>query len=288
MNVWKKQAYQPAQRKYPANVKSSFYAKPKSGYGAGRGGKTSGRSSAVYALPRRSYAPLAVRETSAWRQPRSSTRHRSERSRGASVGEDREIGPAPDRYFCRLKWGEAYTFSSAITNRQVWAGNGASDPNLGTGNSEPLGWDQLQTLYTQYVCYGSRIKLRFSNSATKAVEWVLYPRTDTTSAPATYLEARQNKYAKWGTIGAQGSGKDIQTVEHRMLTRKMFGETTVTDDPTFQAVTSGGTAPASVWYWQLVCVVVDGASTLNLTVDIAMVFDLEFRQFKYLPIPVNP
>lgn len=269
-----------------SSAEPDFSADEKSESGTSGRRKTPTRTTSVRAIPRVSYAPRGLRTSSSRRQSRAPARHRSKRSRHPSAITVPSVGPCPQRYFCRLKWGEAYTFAGAITNRQVWAGNGAVDPNLTAGTSQPLGWDQLQALYGSYVCYGSKIALRLTNRTDQSVEWVLYPRIDTTAAPSSYLEARQNEHAIWGTISKAGGGQDIKVIHHKMLTKTIYGQSSVTQDPAFEGLTTGTAQPTSAWYWQLAVLTSDAATNTTLVVDIAMEYMLEFRYQQYLPIPV--
>lgn len=277
-------AYRPARRKFPVRAKYAASAKPVASYR--RRGKVAERSTPVRAVSGRSYASRAVRAPNSGGQSRSAASYRSRHSGKASAVQVPNVGPCPERYFCRLKWGEAYTLSGAISNRQVWSGNGPVDPNLAAGTSQPLGWDQLQAWYASYVCYQSKIGLRLTNRTDQSVEWVLYPRVDTQAAPSSYLEARQNEHAIFGTLSKAGGGSDIKVVTHEMKTKVIYGQNSVSQDPAFEGLTTGSTQPTSTWYWQLCVITTDGATNTTLVVDIAMEYACEFRYQNYLPIPV--
>lgn len=245
------------------------------------------RTRDVYTVSRGPNVAKTVAKTRQVRQSRPSTSDRPQRHNGTYSLQNKEIGPCPDRYFCTLKWTEAYTFNlttPGTTNRQVWGGNNAWDPNLASGVSEPMGWDQIEVLYGKYICHASHITLKLTNETAIGVEWVLYPRTDTTAAPATYLEARENQYAIWGVVSARDSGKSQATVKHKMMTKKMYGLDDISEDPNFIAdTTSPQPNPAQQWYWQLVTLSDDGSTAFTLIVDILIEYKLEFGARRYLP-----
>lgn len=73
-----------------------------------------------------------------------------------------------------------------------------------------------------------------------------------------------------------------------MMTKTLYGEPTIESNPNylgFLGVTGPSVPPTSQWYWQLAIISTDGLVDTDLTVDIGMIFKMEFKAARYLPIP---
>jgi len=106
------------------------------------------------------------------------------------------------RYFATVDVGAA-TFG---TTKQYFRCNGLFDPDItGTGH-QPLGFDQLMTIYTSYVVLGAKIKCTFfgredTNSSMSGVVGIYQDDSTSNTLPFEALIEGSGK-KKWGVYTA--------------------------------------------------------------------------------------
>jgi len=91
----------------------------------------------------------------------------------------------------------------------IFSANGIYDPNVtGTGH-QPIGFDQMMTLYEQYTTIRSHIKVSFYNASTEAARVAVYLSPDTTIPSITAV--MENGLVKSKVIsGDSGAGSHRQ------------------------------------------------------------------------------
>lgn len=155
----------------------------------------------------------------------------------------------PDMYFVKMKYVDNYQFGNGVltTFTQEWRGNGPFDPDFSVGGHQPLGWDQLSTLYNNVLCYGSTVKIRGTNlSTTVPLKLTLTPVVDSTAINSVTLA--ETTYARTKICGTATGSSNFYLKNH-MTVRKMYGLSKLgTQDDDY---ISGTTAlPVNQFFWQ--------------------------------------
>lgn len=94
----------------------------------------------------------------------------------------------------------------------VFSANGLYDPNITGIGHQPIGFDQLMTMYNHYTVIGAKITLTVKNQDTSSLQWV---GVAVTASPATLTniqEVVENGYCKMvavDTLGTDGGFKQI-------------------------------------------------------------------------------
>lgn len=147
----------------------------------------------------------------------------------------------PDRYFCKLKYSEQFgmIYTPATAATYQFRANSIYDPNYtGTGH-QPLGHDQLITLYNRYRVYGCKYRIFFTNiSTTEQAEVAVQLRPNLT-VNSVYDTIRESAYTVWKSIlGVEGSGQATRMCKGYASIPKLRGctKTRMKSDDSFQAI----------------------------------------------------
>lgn len=183
----------------------------------------------------------------------------------------RAPGVLPDRMFTKL----TYTFpgisgaSPLLVNS--FRGNSLYDPDASVGGAQPMGFDQLMTLYQRYRVNASSVKLTaVNNTAACGVRAVLVPSQD--SGLATYQRLAESQYSKRALM-ANGNGQSRSFLKHYASTRKIYG---IKDSSEQEYSGTATTNPTNQWYWYTVFEAADGFTILDLQFDLTITYYVEF------------
>lgn len=193
----------------------------------------------------------------------------------------------PQRLRVKLPYTEAaLTFSGAATPQEyVFNGNNLFDPNrTGTGH-QPLGYDQIKSMYNRYYVSACKIRVELWSASTGtytgAGNMIIVPNNDSTGLIATYtatniMEQEHARRKAW----ANASSKDAKVVAtHSMTTRRILSSPGSTS---YDAQAQIAAAPVDAWYWHIVLASVDDASLISVAFRVTLVYSCEF--FERLPL----
>lgn len=137
-----------------------------------------------------------------------------------------KISPVPLRFFTKLVYAESQIqvgVGIGAANAHVFSANGLYDPNItGTGH-QPLGFDQLMSMYNHYTVIASKIYCTFSNETdTGNYECGISVLDDSTvlTTPSRYKELMKTVW-KAGTNDAQGG--HIRSLVNKVSVPKFLG-----------------------------------------------------------------
>lgn len=157
-----------------------------------------------------------------------------------------------DTVFAKFKHVYNTSLASTGTSNGVFfmRGNGPYDPVVAVGGNFPAGWSFWSGAYKRYICYGSKIKVTFTNNGDWPAEVFIIPTVSQTFDLATNAEdIAENPYnhKKYITTNAGSHGQT--TVKHYMSTAKIYGipKKKVTAEDDFSAETN--TTPLRQWFW---------------------------------------
>lgn len=186
----------------------------------------------------------------------------------------------PDRVRVTLPYVETIAILGATVTpyEYVFSGNDAYDPNqTGVGHS-PMYFDQLAAIYKFYIVRGSTISSIVISSSTGAytgsARVMTIPRADPAALTASYsvrtIEEQEDTRVK--VLGNAASTSHTTTKAYGSTVKMLPGVT----EGEIMGQTDGSVAPAQEWYWHYIIASGDDSSTLNLSYQIKIVYNLEF------------
>lgn len=187
------------------------------------------------------------------------------------------FGSPADRAFVKLKWCTGINHSASLAYyTKFYRGNGPQDPDVTGGSTSPYGWDQYSALYENYICHGSKIKVRTRSNNTQNIIMCLDPKDNSSTSDGSFVSTAGEKYCKKRLIPTSSSG--YRTVfGHYMSTQKYYG---LSDASRYSDVYSAQTSglPTNQWYWMISLDELDapGAGTIDATSYIEITYYIEF------------
>lgn len=136
------------------------------------------------------------------------------------------MSPLPDRFFTKLMYSDANALTFAGTGTPMYHQyriNSLFDPNYtGTGH-QPLGFDQLSTLYNRYRVYGMKYKVTFVNRDTVYQVDVAIQNRPNTTLHTVMDTVYESPYSQKTTLGIEGSGASIRILKGYVSCAKILG-----------------------------------------------------------------
>lgn len=185
----------------------------------------------------------------------------------------------PDTYWCKLRYTSRNLFTTVggAVFHYVWNGNNVFDPDLTGTGSQPVGLDQLATMYKTYCVFASRIKLIYIGGITTiggAAELSVCPTvTASDFALIDPQTVKANPKASWRICGDRQTGP--YTMSKYQTTKGMMGQAVAQDD-VFRAVV--GAPPANGWFWHINGQCIDEATDINVILYTELVYYVRFTQ----------
>lgn len=170
----------------------------------------------------------------------------------------------PDRYFCRLRYSQTVDYRPTVaspTARQVFRANSLYDPDQSGIGGQPLGFDQLMSLYTYYRVYASSIKVQIMSLSTASSDFIkfsLYP-TNISSLDNPTDIASEQPYSK--NIFNSTANAGMNWLSNFMTTKRFLGLKDITQIDALAG--TSGTNPSTQWYWVLDYGTVGGVNNIN-------------------------
>lgn len=183
----------------------------------------------------------------------------------------------PDRCRTNLKYCEGIAYRVPMASADVYSYNLNSvfDPNLtGTGH-QPMGFDQLKTLYGRYRVYNCKYKVRFFVANVGPTVCACTPTNETTSfvsIPQDALETGRAKFGSVNQITAVGSVGAPVILSDKVNLMSLYGAKDMQSDR-YQALISADPTETAVLH--LLCWSIDNQN-LTWTFIIELDYDVEF------------
>ncbi len=184
----------------------------------------------------------------------------------------------PDRLRTKMVYTTSLQLSQAagILQTHVYRGNSTYDPDHTGVGGQPMGRDQLVTLYGQYKVYASKIIVNFANATTgqQFVNCAVTPAKG--SGPLVSMEEMQEgNYGRSGYITEQ---QDKKTISNFMSTKKIYGVRQIND---FEYASGSANNPVSEWFWHVGC---NGQNGDNMTVNmrVKLIYYVEWYERIFL------
>lgn len=178
----------------------------------------------------------------------------------------------PDHFFTHMNYVQKFNLlATSATGFNNFRGNDVFDPDqTGTGHS-PMGFQQLGALWSKFRVHGSHIEVKpilVSQTSTLA----LCPSLLSTG-PSNIQNMKETPYAIYMDFSS-----GILPVGYKLSkyieTRKVFGYPNIYQDDVF--VGNVSTSPTSLFYWNVRGESFDGTTTMVMTVDVKITYDIEW------------
>ncbi len=188
--------------------------------------------------------------------------------------------PLPQRFPVRLRYRSSNTITCVSGAPGTWAFglNSLFDPDVTFTGHQPLLFDQIASLYNNYVVYNARIAFTVIpvGSETAPSVAVLYGSNTNTAASFTLDEAREQKGAVEVPLGGDRAPVSLSKT---FSIRDLMGKSRdyVLDDTTYSAAVTA--APGDIAYAIFEIGTRDGASR-TYYVEAVVDYDCSFSQVK--------
>lgn len=187
----------------------------------------------------------------------------------------------PDRYFTKLRFNKIGTLSGGIGPYLQLAMNNLYDIDpAGGALTQPMGFDQLGTMYDAYKVHRSSIKITWTNVGTQPCTTFVFPATNVLITPSATLEQDlEQRYSKskiLTSINAMGTC----ILRHGMSISKITGDSYLDD----KYEGTQASAPSIVPYWNIAAFSIDGVTNVNAAFNIEVTYWVEFTSPKNLTI----
>lgn len=128
----------------------------------------------------------------------------------------------PDKFKTTLSYNYIYSYTAIGTRTYVQLrANGPYDPLVAAGGGQPMGYDQLSTLYQQYRVSKATVVAKFVNQASTAAYVCIYPLSST-STPISLEEDLEQRYGT-NTVVSGVAGGGVATLTNTVDVAKLYG-----------------------------------------------------------------
>lgn len=223
-------------------------------------------------MPRTKTRKRKTRKKSFKRLRPSATRMSILRVKGVSV--------IPDKLFCKLKYSQFFSLTSAGVNRQVFRGNSLFDPDLTGIGHQPRGFDEWSALYTRYKVHASSIKITAVcvDSNVNVLNVVPAVTSDLSVTAISWEDLTEMPYAKYRYMAPGNVGVSRTIVSHFASTKSIRGEKILDDD--YSALIT--TNPQKEWHWHVAVSQFDNVSNPAVSIICEIIYHCEFFRRKNL------
>lgn len=156
----------------------------------------------------------------------------------------------PQRVLTQLKYCDEGVVSAGGTiyfKDIVFRGNSIYDPVYATGGGQPMGRDQLATLYNSYKVHGMKIKFTVTSNSGTPMRFGIIPDTHDTNYTAI-LDAAEQPGARIKALSTYTGGLSSNTIKHKVLSKSILGLKELTDDEE----AAMGSNPVNDWFYHCV------------------------------------
>ncbi len=181
------------------------------------------------------------------------------------------------RYSANITVTSAAVYEGVGTH--VFSANGAYDPDITGAGSQPRGFDELMALYDHYTVTASRVKVRYTNTATSR-PYVGIAVRDTPSAipdAKTLFESSDTKITD-KLLGRLSEGNESCAMSHNVNVGNFLGRKSVMSDPELKG--SAASNPAEQVYYHINCVNMANSSSSAVDAIVTLEYDIVLHEPK--------
>lgn len=113
--------------------------------------------------------------------------------------------------------------AAGLPSTYVFMLNGLYDPNITGVGHQPIGYDQMMAMYDHYTVIGARARVTLSNLDTTYQQHCLVHLKDDATTSNNVPQIIENGMCRYTTVGRQGSGNSVKTLQLNCSMKKFFG-----------------------------------------------------------------
>jgi len=181
----------------------------------------------------------------------------------------------PNQFFTKLKYNVTFEMDLYPYEEVLIRMNNINDPVYALGGGQPMYFDQLALLYSNYTVYGCSATLTFinkTNTTESAFTKVgIYPLNDSTTA-ANVAEATERDYCTYAQLGPNTGDQGIITMSSYAKPYQVVGRDKDEAGDDTMTGTFAGSGPVQEPLWHIFAGTIDGTANTNVYVDCTFVF----------------
>lgn len=141
--------------------------------------------------------------------------------------------PFPKKFVFRTRYVETFLNldpgAGGAPSTYIFGLNRLYDPNVtGTGH-QPLGFDQVMTMYNHFNVIGARARISFSNTDTTLQQIVCAHIKDNTTPVTDVNDLLENGMNRWTTLQPHGAGGATKNLQINWSAKRFFGRSPMDD-----------------------------------------------------------
>lgn len=194
------------------------------------------------------------------RRTRTRNRKRPYRKKRSDNGFYRSYGkgavvslPYPNK----MRFNTRYVESSVVLNpgagvadTHIFQLNGLYDPDISGVGHQPIGFDQVMTMYDHYTVIGARAKVFIQNGENSIEQLVCCRIADSSVVSGDIQNAIENGNCRWTNLGIKGSSRDCASLTIGFSAKKFFSRSPLTSSNLQGNVSSN---PSEGAYLHIMC-----------------------------------
>lgn len=189
--------------------------------------------------------------------------------------------PFGEKFYTKLRYNEAHRFAAQgnlnFATSYKYRLNGIYDPNFTGIGHQPMGYDELSSIYKKATVVGARITVAFITDSTEPCVCGIRVIEGTEAAIVDKKKAIENGDSKWRYMNTNDGGRNIQKFSKRVNVKKHFGLANIVGNDDFTLGINQNPATdvqllAELWVAPVDPAQAHGAVLADITIEYAVVF----------------
>lgn len=189
--------------------------------------------------------------------------------------------PFGKQFYTKLRYNEAHTFGASSTvnfaSNYKYCLNSLFDPNVSGVGHQPMGFDNLMSIYEKYTVVGAKITVCFIGDTTVPSVCGLRLVDGNESAVADKKKAIENGDSSWKYMTTANGGHNRVTLTRSVNCKKFFGQKAIVGDDKYTM--GSGSSPldddkiiAELWVAPVSASDQHGRTLVDVTIEYTAVF----------------
>lgn len=197
--------------------------------------------------------------------------------------------PFGKQFYTKLRYNEAHTFGSSSTanfaSNYKMCLNSCFDPNDSGVGHQPMGFDQLMSIYEKYTVVGAKITVCFVGDTTVPSVCGLRVVDGNETAIADKKKAIENGNSSWKYMTTANGGNNKVVLTKSVNCKKFFGQKAIVGDDKYTFASTQGPVNDDKIIGELWVAPISASDTHGRTlVDINIEYSVVFTEPKVLSL----
>ena len=189
--------------------------------------------------------------------------------------------PFGKQFYTTLRYNEAHTFSAGgaanFASSYKFNLNSLHDPNESGIGHQPLGYDELMTIYEKYTVVGAKITVCFLGDTTVPSVVGLRLVDGNTASIADKKKAIENGDSRWSYMSTANGGNNRIILRKNVNIKKFFGLADIVGNENYTKTATAEPAPddtcvAEMWVAPISASDTHGRTVADVTIEYTCVF----------------